>query len=378
MKRDKHASRRACSDSVCRGRSHVCFPLCPSTNGPHSSGGGAAILITAGTAAAATADCSVQSLQALKVPRVTVTAAKRCPQPAEAGVLRCAGLGCHRRRRRRTGIRRFWTHAAGQLERQVHVRRRTWHGRQPGSSANKPDIDIALARGYASATTDSGHSNREESWYYVGKPGVPNVPKLTDYYYRATHQVTLATKEFVKSYYGAPAHHACVLQWLLEWRTTGDHGGGSLSRRLRRHHRRLPVAGSGRQRTAQCAAHQVLSRSGELHPAGQVHRDRHRGARQVRHARWRQGRTDPESVASAISIHIRIVPRCADQGAGRRAGPLPGCGSRREGQSRSSRFIGGQIAGAVQRRAQQRRRNAVARHAVRNAGAVSECSRALG
>jgi feruloyl esterase len=73
------------------------------------------------------------------------------------------------------------------------------------SSANKPDIDIALAKGYASATTDSGHSGREENWYYSGKPGVPNVPKLTDYYYRATHQATVATKELVKSYYGASA-----------------------------------------------------------------------------------------------------------------------------------------------------------------------------
>ncbi len=63
----------------------------------------------------------------------------------------------------------------------------------------------ATSKGYASATTDSGHSGREENWFFVGKPGVPNAPKLTDYYYRATHQATVATKELVKSYYGANA-----------------------------------------------------------------------------------------------------------------------------------------------------------------------------
>ena len=35
--------------------------------------------------------------------------------------------------------------------------------------------------------------------HVAGKPGVPNVPKPTDFDYRATHQVTLATKALVAS-----------------------------------------------------------------------------------------------------------------------------------------------------------------------------------
>ncbi len=163
----------------------------------------AAVLIT-GSSAAAAADCSVQSLQQLNVPRVTITAAKTvaAAPPKQAycdvqGSVATDGEGAG-------------PNSAGfglTLPVSWNGKYMFGGGRGTGgnlaSSANKPDIDIALTKGYASATTDSGHSNRDESWYYVGKPGVPNVPKLTDYFYRATHQVTVATKELVKSYYGA-------------------------------------------------------------------------------------------------------------------------------------------------------------------------------
>lgn len=70
-----------------------------------------------------------------------------------------------------------------------------------GSSANAPDIDLALERGYVQVTTDSGHSGSDEDWFYT-EPGVPNVPKLADYYYRAVHQVSVAARALVKGYYG--------------------------------------------------------------------------------------------------------------------------------------------------------------------------------
>jgi feruloyl esterase len=70
------------------------------------------------------------------------------------------------------------------------------------SAANQPDLDQFLVKGYASVTSDSGHT-REPDWYYDKKPGVPNIPKLADAYYRSMHQVTGATKQVVTKFYGA-------------------------------------------------------------------------------------------------------------------------------------------------------------------------------
>lgn len=35
-------------------------------------------------------------------------------------------------------------------------------------------------------------------------PGKPDRPKVADYYYRATHEVTVAGKQVVGAYYGSP------------------------------------------------------------------------------------------------------------------------------------------------------------------------------
>jgi feruloyl esterase len=69
------------------------------------------------------------------------------------------------------------------------------------SSANPSDVDQFLVKGYASAVTDQGHTRNEKDWNITG-PGQGNMPKLVDYFYRAIHQVTLATKEIVRGYYG--------------------------------------------------------------------------------------------------------------------------------------------------------------------------------
>jgi len=70
------------------------------------------------------------------------------------------------------------------------------------SSANPVDQALFLARGYATAVTDTGHLIANPTWEYTA-PGVPDMPKVIDYYYRAVHDVTLAAKQLVKTYYGA-------------------------------------------------------------------------------------------------------------------------------------------------------------------------------
>ena len=70
------------------------------------------------------------------------------------------------------------------------------------SSANPADQALFLARGYATAITDTGHLVANPTWEYT-VPGTPDMPKVVDYFYRAVHDVTLAAKQLVKSYYHA-------------------------------------------------------------------------------------------------------------------------------------------------------------------------------
>ncbi|HET6143155.1 MAG TPA: tannase/feruloyl esterase family alpha/beta hydrolase [Candidatus Acidoferrales bacterium] len=70
------------------------------------------------------------------------------------------------------------------------------------SSANPADQQLFLPRGYATAITDTGHLVANPTWEYTA-PGAPDMPKVIDYYYRAVHEVTLAAKMLVKSYYRA-------------------------------------------------------------------------------------------------------------------------------------------------------------------------------
>jgi feruloyl esterase len=75
------------------------------------------------------------------------------------------------------------------------------------SSANPIDLTLFLAKGYATGVTNTGHVNTTLSWEYTS-PGVPNTPALTDYFYRAVHEATVATKQLVKSYYSASISRA--------------------------------------------------------------------------------------------------------------------------------------------------------------------------
>jgi feruloyl esterase len=66
-------------------------------------------------------------------------------------------------------------------------------------SISHADMAVALARGFAVASTDTGHTNPadgEERWA-VGHP-----EKLVDYGYRAIHEMTVKAKAIIKAYYG--------------------------------------------------------------------------------------------------------------------------------------------------------------------------------
>lgn len=67
-----------------------------------------------------------------------------------------------------------------------------------GGSLNTGDMAQALARGYATSSTDTGHSGGRASF----APGYPE--KLIDYGYRSVHEMTVAAKALIAAYYGIP------------------------------------------------------------------------------------------------------------------------------------------------------------------------------
>lgn len=77
-----------------------------------------------------------------------------------------------------------------------------WNGKFQGvgngvwnGSIDQNAMATALRRGYATAGTDTGHEGG-------GGPWMQNKDKLIDYGYRSVHEMTVAAKQFVNSFYG--------------------------------------------------------------------------------------------------------------------------------------------------------------------------------
>ena len=160
------------------------------------------LLCSAATAVPTSAmDCKVAALTALGVPNMTITsatdvaAATPNPQYCDVkGSVTTSGEGAG-------------PNSAG-FEAMLPV---NWNGKfifngvgglagTLSSSANPVDQSLFLTRGYATAITDTGHLSTDPMWE-IASPGEPNTPKVVDYFFRAVHEVTLATKQLVKNYY---------------------------------------------------------------------------------------------------------------------------------------------------------------------------------
>jgi Tannase and feruloyl esterase len=63
-------------------------------------------------------------------------------------------------------------------------------------------LDELVRRGYAAASTDTGHK-ASDTWWAVGHP-----ERATDYLYRAKHAVTVAAKGIIAAFYGRPPSHS--------------------------------------------------------------------------------------------------------------------------------------------------------------------------
>ena len=86
-------------------------------------------------------------------------------------------------------------------------------GSVTSTSVNPVDAAEALGLGYAVVNTDTGHEQDPATilltWAVSDStPPVVNTSAIIDFYYRAVHQVTVATKQYVEAYYSAPIDYA--------------------------------------------------------------------------------------------------------------------------------------------------------------------------
>jgi len=94
-----------------------------------------------------------------------------------------------------------------------------------------PALAAAVTSGYATAGTDTGHAGNNAR-FAAGHP-----EKLTDYGYRAVHEMTVAAKSIIAAFYG----NGPRLSYWNSCSTGGRQGlmeAQRFPRRLRRHHRR--------------------------------------------------------------------------------------------------------------------------------------------
>ena len=65
------------------------------------------------------------------------------------------------------------------------------------------DSEGVLARGYAVAINDAGHqADGTDARWALTPGGAADEAKIADYFYRATHSVTVAAKQMIVQYYG--------------------------------------------------------------------------------------------------------------------------------------------------------------------------------
>jgi feruloyl esterase len=86
-------------------------------------------------------------------------------------------------------------------------------GSVTSTSVNPLDAAEALGLGYAVVNTDTGHEQDPATLDYTwavseSTPPVVNNSAIIDFYYRAVHQVTVATKQYVEAYYSQPIDYA--------------------------------------------------------------------------------------------------------------------------------------------------------------------------
>src|ERR1700722_551227 len=171
-----------------------------------------AAFLLSGTAPAAFAapECTVDGLNALHVANVTVTSATPVGATTTAPAL-CDvrgsvvthgegvadGLATFAMQLPETWQQRFFSMGVG------------GNAGRLVPAVNATDQSAAPGKGYVTIVTDTGHTgNGTDANWVLGPDGKRDNVKVTDFFYRAEHNVTVAGKAFAQSYYAEPVKHA--------------------------------------------------------------------------------------------------------------------------------------------------------------------------
>ncbi len=147
------------------------------------------------------ADATCEGLADLKLPNTTITAA----QSVAAGAFTLAGTAATYKELpafcRVTGV--IKPTSDSEIKFEVWMPSSNWNGKFQGignggfaGSVSYAGLAGALARGYAAASTDTGHGGSDASWA-LGHP-----EKIVDYGHRAIHEMTEKAKLIVNTFYG--------------------------------------------------------------------------------------------------------------------------------------------------------------------------------
>lgn len=160
-----------------------------------------ALLLTT-LAASAISAATCESLAELKLPNTSITSAQIVaagaftPASGSAASYKELPAFC-----RVTGVIKPTSDSDIKFE--VWLPSANWNGKFQGignggfaGSISYFNLAGALARGYAAAGTDTGHTTSDASWA-LGHP-----EKIVDYGYRAIHEMTDKAKQIVKAFYG--------------------------------------------------------------------------------------------------------------------------------------------------------------------------------
>jgi Tannase and feruloyl esterase len=160
------------------------------------------VLLVAALAFGSVSAATCEGLSDLKLPDTTITAAQTVakgafmPSTGSAAQYQDLPAFC-----RVAGVIKPTNDSEIKFE--VWLPSENWNGKFQGignggfaGSISYTGLAGALARGYATASTDTGHSGNDASWA-LGHP-----EKLVDYGHRAIHEMTEKAKLVVKAFYG--------------------------------------------------------------------------------------------------------------------------------------------------------------------------------
>lgn len=157
----------------------------------------------------APSDAACSDLPAHAPADLRITSAR--VSPAGVGWAGEAGAGP---RRPPTAVNAPFCRVQGVIEKEIGFElwlplKGAWNGKFLGAGVggdagafNFQDLPRGVNRGYAAATTDTGHKASDVNWM-LGDPS-----RLANYEFRANHLLAVKAKQIVTTFYGAPARHA--------------------------------------------------------------------------------------------------------------------------------------------------------------------------